>query len=314
MWQHSIWYLDLNYITCIAFKQPLTPLYTRHTRYRIVHCLDLPTNGHSIRPWTHSHTSLSGTRHTHPMVLSKHQSTSLEREYLHLHQSLGHIHSDRMQLMVRQGTIPNKFKQCRLPFCASCAFGKSSRKPWHSHSSNNDNESSRPQHPGECVSVNQLISHTPGFIAKMSGTLTTQQYKCATIFVDQYSGYLFVWIQRSTSVKDTIAAKRAFEHYANTNGIDIKHYHADNGVFKATKWVANCHSQRQSISYAAVGAHHQNGVAERRIRVLKDMTRTQLLHAQERWPQAISAYIWPYALHIANENGIMLQIHGTLLS
>ena len=229
------------------------------------------------------------------------QSTTLEQEYLQLHQSLGHIHPDRMQLMVQQGTIPNKFRRCRLPFCAACAYGKSTRKPWRSHSSNNDEESAHPQRPGECISVNQLISPTPGFIAQMSGTLTTQRYKCATIFVDQYSGFSFVWIQRSTSVKDTLAVKRAFERYATANGITIRHYHADNGVFKAHDWVANCHAQRQSMSYAAVGAHYQNGVAERRIRVLQDMTRTQLLHAQERWPQAISAYLWPYALCIAND-------------
>ena len=31
------------------------------------------------------------------------------------------------------------------------------------------------------------------------------------------------------------------------------------------------------------------------------MTRTQLLHAQERWPTAISPFLWPYALRIAND-------------
>ena len=31
------------------------------------------------------------------------------------------------------------------------------------------------------------------------------------------------------------------------------------------------------------------------------MTRTQLLHAQERWPQAITPFLWPYALRIAND-------------
>ena len=187
-----------------------------------------------------------------------------------------------MQLMVQQGTLPERFKRCRLPFCASCTYGKATRKPWRSNISTNDDESARPQRPGECVSVDQLISPSPGFIAQMSGKLTTQRFSCATIFVDQYSGFSYVWIQRSTSVEDTLKGKHAFERMATTHGVHVTHYHADNGVFRAKDWVTDCHSRRQTMSYAAVGAHRQNGVAERRIRVLQDMTRTQLLHAQER--------------------------------
>ena len=114
-------------------------------------------------------------------------------------------------------------------------------------------------------------------------------------------GFSYVWIQRSTSVEDTIKVKYAFERLATHHGIIITHYHADNGVFCAKDWVVDCHAKRQTMSYAAVGVHHQNGIAERRIRVLQEMTRTQLLHAQERWPNAISAYLWLYALHIAND-------------
>ncbi len=31
------------------------------------------------------------------------------------------------------------------------------------------------------------------------------------------------------------------------------------------------------------------------------MTRTQLIHAQERWPDAIAAFLWPYALRLSND-------------
>ena len=220
---------------------------------------------------------------------------------MQLHYSLGHIHPDRMQLMVRQGTLPQRYKRCRLSFCASCTYGKATRKPWRLHISSNKDESNRPQRPGECISVDQLISPTPGFIAQMSDKLTTQRYTCATIYVDQYLGFSYIWIQRSTSVQETLKGKRAFELFTNHHGVKVAHYHADNGVFRANKWVTDCHLRQQSISYAAVGAHHQNGVAERRIRVLQDMTRTLLLHAQEQWPQAISPYLWPYALQIAND-------------
>ena len=188
-----------------------------------IHLLDLPHNSHSIRPWMPTRIHFDGDKSIQSSVHTESHSTTLEREYMQLHQSLGHIHLERMQLMVQQGTIPKRFQRCRLPFCASCAFGKSTRKPWRSHSSPNSDESHKPRKPGECVSVNQLISPTPGFIAQMSGTLTTQRYKCATIFVDQYSGFSYVWVQRTTSVQDTLKAKRAFENYASTNGIHIQH-------------------------------------------------------------------------------------------
>ena len=266
-----------------------------------IHSLDLPTNTNGIRPWAKTHHPFDGPKRVAQHVSTTTTTSNLEKEYLQLHYSLGHIHPDRMKIMVQQGTLPQRYRNCRLPFCASCAYGKATRKPWRSHTSSNNDESTRPQRPGECISVDQLISPTPGLIAQMSGKLTTQRYTCATIFVDQYSGFSYIWIQRSTSVDETLKGKRAFERFSTHHGVNITHYHADNGVFRAKDWVVDCHTRQQSISYAAVGAHHQNGVAERRIRVLQDMTRTQLLHAQERWPQAITPFLWPYALRIAND-------------
>ena len=50
-----------------------------------------------------------------------------------------------------------------------------------------------------------------------------------------------------------------------------------------------------------VNAHWQNGIAERRIRELQDSARTMLIHANRRWPTAINANLWPYALRMANQ-------------
>jgi hypothetical protein len=49
-----------------------------------------------------------------------------------------------------------------------------------------------------------------------------------------------------------------------------------------------------------VGAHHQSGRAEKRIRDLQDLARTSLIHASKRWPDAVDARLWPYALQSAN--------------
>ena len=50
-----------------------------------------------------------------------------------------------------------------------------------------------------------------------------------------------------------------------------------------------------------VGALHQNGKAEKRIRDMQDLARTSLLHANNEWPGVIDSRLWPYALRHANE-------------
>jgi hypothetical protein len=99
----------------------------------------------------------------------------------------------------------------------------------------------------------------------------------------------------------TIEAKRAFERYAKVHGVLIKHYHADNAIFDSKEFVAEVHASRQTISYCAVNAHHQNGKAEKRIRDLQDAARTMMLHAKQRWPSAVTTHLWPYALRMAND-------------
>jgi hypothetical protein len=51
-----------------------------------------------------------------------------------------------------------------------------------------------------------------------------------------------------------------------------------------------------------VGAHHQNGIAEKRIGDLQRRATTLLLHAQRRWPDAINTHLWTYAIRAANDS------------
>ena len=104
----------------------------------------------------------------------------------------------------------------------------------------------------------------------MKGRPTTRRYRAATVFIDHFSGFCYVHMQDSTNGKDTLTAKRTFEAMARSYGITIKHYHADNGRFADNKFVDHAASQGQSISYCGVGAHFQNGIAERQIRDLQE--------------------------------------------
>ena len=77
--------------------------------------------------------------------------------------------------------------------------------------------------------------------------------------------------------------------------MDIKSFHADNGIFAEKAFRDDVADSNQTISYCAVGAHHQNGISERHIGTLTHGARTNLLHAQRRWPEAIGSILWPFA-------------------
>ena len=135
----------------------------------------------------------------------------------------------------------------------------------------------------------------------MSGFLTIKRYKYATIYVDQASRFSFVWLQKTATAEETLEGKTAFEQYAKERGVTVQAYHAGNGIFKAYKWLTACKEKGQSLSFAGVNAHHQNGIAERCIRTLQELTRTMLIHANHRWPKAVTTNLWPYALRMAND-------------
>jgi hypothetical protein len=71
----------------------------------------------------------------------------------------------------------------------------------------------------------------------------------------------FVHLEKSATAEGTIEGKRAFEEYAANRGVMIHNYHADNGIFRAHKWVDTCKSKGQGLTFAGVNAQHQNGMA-----------------------------------------------------
>ena len=156
-----------------------------------------------------------------------------------------------------------------------------------------------PTQPGQCVSVDQIVSPTPGLVAQERGILMIKHYKYATVFVDQATDFTYIYLQVSATADETIEAKDAFECKVESMGFRVKHYHANNGVFAMIKWRASCYGRGQGLTFAGIDAHHQNGVAERRIRELQDMAQTMLIHAHRRWPSVITANFWPYAIRMA---------------
>lgn len=233
-------------------------------------------------------------------------------ELLKIHKRYNHISMISLQHMARAGIIPKRLATCDVPACKACLYGKAIKKKWRDRFPKIPRPLKIILSPGQVVSTDQLISPTPGLIAQMLGKPTVLRYTCATIYVDHYSGYTYVHMQHTQDAEHTVKGKLAFEAHASTFGVKIGHYHADNGIFNATLWRQSCEKNQQGLSFAGVNTHHQNGLAERRIRTLQELTRTSLNYACQKWKKVLTFNLWPYAMRTSNDalNNILSAKHN----
>jgi hypothetical protein len=86
--------------------------------------------------------------------------------------------------------------------------------------------------------MDHFESRLQGHTYTSFGKTTSDQYVGGCIFVDHASsGYLHVEHQLRFSASERILAKHNYEQFALGNGVIITDYLADNGAFKANKFV-----------------------------------------------------------------------------
>ena len=222
-------------------------------------------------------------------------------ELLRHHYKFGHASFKRLKAMAAKGILPGRLQDCQSPICAACLYGKAHKRPKRTKKPSTYVPKAVSK-PGDCVSVDVLVSSTPGLIAQMRGFLTRQRYQYVAVFCDHYSDFGYVHLMKSQSGDDICLAKAAFEKYSAANGVKVCHYHTDNGIFACRQWQDDCNGKSQGFTYSGVNAHHQSGRVERRIRSLQDQARSMMIHANHRWPTAVTAHLWPYAVRAANDS------------
>jgi hypothetical protein len=111
--------------------------------------------------------------------------------------------------------------------------------------------------------------------------------------VDHHSNHVYVFLMQDLTLNETILAKHAYKRFLSSIGVTSKAYHADNGQFADTGFCDDCTSCNQVITFCGVGSHHQNGIAEQKIKELTLSSRTLLLHAKRMLPEYISTILWP---------------------
>ena len=229
------------------------------------------------------------------------EPTSLDThdELLRWHYRLGHLPFNLIRQLALKGQLPKPLLSCMKPFSSAYQYGKMTKRP-RRVKGDDKRATNTATRPGQIVLVDQLESKTPGHIAQLKGKLTQQRYKYATVFVDQFSGYTFVYLQKHLTSEETVMAKHAFESSTDQRGVKILPYHADNSRCADNAFISDCKAQRQALTYCVINAHFQNVIAERRVRDLQEQTRTSMLYAMNKWKRMILIGLWPYAMRHAN--------------
>ncbi len=98
--------------------------------------------------------------------------------------------------------------------------------------------------------------------------------------MDHHSDHVFIFLMQDLTLAETILAKHTYKRFLSSIGVSLKAYHADNGQFADKRFCDDCTSCNQVITFCGVGSHHQNGIAEQKIKELTLGGQTLLLHAK----------------------------------
>ena len=110
-------------------------------------------------------------------------------------------------------------------------------------------------------------------------------YSGGTIFVDHATQYIDLHCQVFLGGSDTIRSKELHELKASEHGIQVKTYHGENGGFKSKIFKDDINKGNQHLTLSGVGAHGQNGVAERAIGTVVNSAWTIMLHQALLWSE-----------------------------
>ena len=192
---------------------------------------------------------------------------------------------------------------CDPPKCAACCLAKQRRRSadtqttadTRTHVTTTDHLA-----PGQCISVDQYEYSVLGRrTSSRGGGTPSSKFVGGTIFVDHMSRFIHAEHQLSLRTRDTILGKRNFERSIRTMGVRAQAYHGDNGVFNSTEFQQELELSGQTMTFSGVGAHHQNGIAERAIQIVVEIARSMMQHASLHWPGEFDEELWPLALDYA---------------
>ncbi|MGH7974286.1 MAG: hypothetical protein ACREBR_02075 [bacterium] len=305
----------------ISFEHPATHMHFKWNKGKTMMSIPLhpPTKLYIAKG--HPPRSIGGILNICVTDATNSNLSGTQKLLLRWHYRLGHVGFALVQWLARNSIIlPSSIARCEAPKCASCEYGKGHRRPVANRGSpgqyapraggrisdskidslliqTGGHLKAGDLRPGDRISVDSYETRVKGRRKTSRGQTKDSDMFCGgTIFCDHASSFIDVRHQVTLGAHDTVRSKQLFERVAYTHGVQVKAYHADNGIFTSHQFKQHLEDQAQDLSLSGVGAHHQNGVAERAIKTVVASARTMMLHAALRWPEEKDESLWPLAL------------------
>ena len=252
------------------------------------------------------------------VTLEQNQNLTFSQKLLlKWHYKLGHVGFNVVKWIGRQGLFGKLGEKMGAESvgtstikCSACQYGKQERNPKGGSKrvqfKDRDGVLKRNKlNPGDLVFTDQFESRLPGQVFTGRGTrVTSQTYKGGTIFCDAATGRIKSYCQSSFTAEETIQSKLLFEAQAQGDGVTVKSYSSDNGVYQSKDFMNELIKKGQGVRRSGVGGHHHNGVAECAIKNVSRTARTIMIHAALRWPEVAEKRLWPlafqHAIHLHN--------------
>ena len=136
-----------------------------------------------------------------------HKQTRLSNIYY----QLGHLSFRTLKLLARAGISPKELANMDVSICKGCVYGKAHRIPTISKVVKNTKQLIIVTATGRVVSVDQLVSPTPGFIPTRRGRPWAHRYVGARVFVDHFSDFAYIHLMDKLDGESTVEAKHTFE-------------------------------------------------------------------------------------------------------
>jgi hypothetical protein len=211
-----------------------------------------------------------------------HNITAPQRELTMWHQKWSHCDTSRVQTLLATSSgkpqsqliEPNhdKASSCPKPKCATCCLrntGRSSAPTTQVLDTSERNLNDAVINPGDVIHLDQYMMGLHGRLPTTFGKENPKKkFTGGIIFVDGKTGFVHHYHQVSLRVRETLQGNNRFEKGSGQFNVKIKTLRSDNAPFNAAEFKNDLDNKYQSIAFSGVGAHHQNGAAERAIKTI----------------------------------------------